>query len=136
MSNSRLPSQSPRRPPTSVRSFLGFVGYYRRFIKDFAKIAAPLNRLLQGGRTTSKNTPVVWSTTCEQAFCQLKSALVSSPILAYADFSLPFRLYTDTSLDGLGAVLSQVQDNKERVIAYASRSLHPTEKNNQNYSSF
>ena len=119
-----------------LRSFLGFVGYYRRFVQDFAKIAAPLNRLLQGGRTTSKNTPVVWSTTCEQAFRQLKSALVSSPILAYADFTLPFRLYTDASLDGLGAVLSQVQDGKERVIAYASRSLHPTERNDQNYSSF
>lgn len=61
---------------------------------------------------------------------------MSSPILAYADFSLPFRLYTDASLDGLGAVLSQVQDGKERVIAYASHSSHPTERNNQNYSSF
>lgn len=119
-----------------LRSFLGFVGYYRRFVKDFSKIAAPLNRLLQGSKAMSKNTPVVWSPECEQAFLKLKHALVSAPILAYADFSLPFRLYTDASLDGLGAVLSQVQDDRERVIAYASRSLHPTERNDQNYSSF
>lgn len=119
-----------------LRSFLGFVGYYRRFVKDFAKIAAPLNRLLQGSKAMSKNTPVIWSNECEQAFQRLKHSLVSAPILAYADFGLPFRLYTDASLDGLGAVLSQVQDGNERVIAYASRSLHPTERNDQNYSSF
>lgn len=119
-----------------LRSFLGFVSYYRRFVQGFAKIAAPLHRLLQGGKHISKNTPVVWNTECERVFRQLKSALVSAPVLAYADFHLPFRLYTDASLDGLGAVLSQTQDGKERVIAYASRSLHPTEKNDQNYSSF
>lgn len=95
-----------------LRSFLGFVGYYRRFVKDFAKIAAPLNRLLQGAKTINKNTPVLWSAECEQAFQHLKCALVSSPILAYADFNLPFCLYTDASLEGLGAVLSQIQNGR------------------------
>ncbi|XP_072562274.1 uncharacterized protein [Paramormyrops kingsleyae] len=57
-------------------------------------------------------------------------------ILAYANFQLPFKLYTDASLNGLGAVLSQVQDGKERVIAYASRSLHRSERGNPNVSSF
>lgn len=119
-----------------LRSFLGFVGYYRRFVKDFAKIAGPLNRLLQGSKAMSKNTPIIWSSECEQAFQRLKHALVSAPILAYADFVYSRKGRPDTSLDGLGAVLSQVQDGKERVIAYASRSLHPAEKNDQNYSSF
>lgn len=119
-----------------VRSFLGLVGYYRRYIPGFAKIAAPLHGLLQGTATASKTAPIKWTPACEQAFQTLKAALTSPPILAYADFQLPFRLYTDASLDGLGAVLAQVQDGKERVIAYASRSLHPAEKNDQNYSSF
>lgn len=77
-----------------------------------------------------------WSTDCQAAFDKLKQGLISAPVLAYADFSKPFHLYTDTSLDNLGAVLSQVQEGRERVIAYASRSLQPTEKNNENYSSF
>lgn len=62
--------------------------------------------------------------------------MTQPPVLAYADFTKPFIVYTDASNQGLGAVLAQVQDNRERVIAYASRSLHPTEKNDANYSSF
>ena len=64
----------------------------------------------------------------------MKEALLSAPILAYADFTLPFKLYTDTNLEGLGADLSQVQEGQERVIA--SRSLFGSEHNDQNYSSF
>lgn len=62
--------------------------------------------------------------------------MVSALILAYADYKLPFRLYTDVGFEGLGAVLSQVQVEKERVIAYASRALSPNERNDKNYSSF
>ena len=118
-----------------VRSFLGFVGYYRRFIKAFSKIAGPLTNLLQGtsGRSSA---PVSWTDPCQSAFDRLKQALLTAPVLAFADFAKPFRLYTDASLEGLGAVLSQTQDGKERVIAYASRRLLPTERNDQNYSSF
>lgn len=61
------------------------------------------------------------------AFKKLKESLLQAPILAYADFELPFLLYIDASQTGLGAVLAQVQEGKERVISYASRSLHPTE---------
>ncbi|KAL7862813.1 hypothetical protein SRHO_G00117970 [Serrasalmus rhombeus] len=121
-----------------VRSFLGFVGYYRRFIKDFSKIAKPLNGLLGGtGRCKGRgSSSIKWTPDCEEAFSQLKQKLLQPPILAYADFSQPFLVYTDASNHGLGAVLAQQQDGTERVIAYASRSLHPAERNDSNYSSF
>uniref|UniRef100_A0A8C1WKU1 Gypsy retrotransposon integrase-like protein 1 n=1 Tax=Cyprinus carpio TaxID=7962 RepID=A0A8C1WKU1_CYPCA len=121
-----------------VRSFLGFVGYYRRFIKGFSKIAKPLNQLLAGtGRPRGRGSPsIMWDPECEAAFQQLKQELLQAPILAYADFNLPFILYTDASNLGLGAVLAQRQEGAERVIAYASRSLHPAERNDANYSSF
>lgn len=124
--------------PTTVRqikSFLGFVGYYRCFIPGFAKIAAPLTHLLQGtaGRPTA---PVVWSPVCQSSFGQLKQKLLEAPILAFTDFTQPFKLYMDASLEGLGAVLSQFQEGRELVIAYASRSLSWAERNDQNYSSF
>ena len=118
-----------------VRSFLGFAGYYRRFIPAFSKVAAPLHQLLQG-QANRPSAPIQWTADCQVAFDNLKQALLSAPILAFADFQLPFKLYTDASLDGLGAVLAQVQDGKERVIAYASRSLAPAERNDKNYSSF
>ncbi|KAL2093598.1 hypothetical protein ACEWY4_010910 [Coilia grayii] len=118
-----------------VRSFLGFAGYYRRFIPAFAKVAAPLHELLQG-QANRPSARIQWTSDCQSAFDHLKQALLAAPILAYADFQLPFRVYTDASLHGLGAVLAQVQDGKERVIAYASRSLHASERNDQNYSSF
>ena len=90
-------------PPTSVtqvRSFLGLVGYYRRLIKGFSKIAAPLNKLLE------KNRPFMWTTECMEAYNELKELLLREPVVAYLDFSIPFRLYTDASNNGLGAMLA------------------------------
>ncbi|KAL2085052.1 hypothetical protein ACEWY4_020570 [Coilia grayii] len=118
-----------------VRSFLGFAGYYRRFIPGFSKIATPLHRLLED-TTGAKIAPIQWMETCQAAFDQLKGTLLEAPVLAYADFSLPFRLYVDASLEGLGAVLSQLQEGHKQVIAYASRSLYPAERNDRIYSSF
>ncbi|MGH0149668.1 UNVERIFIED_CONTAM: hypothetical protein FKN15_015787 [Acipenser sinensis] len=121
-----------------VRSFLGFAGYYRRFIQGFSNIARPLHALLVGTSKKGKkhSGPVEWTNECEKAFQTLKQRLVQAPVLAFADFALPFRLYTDASQGGLGAVLAQEQEGQERVVAYASRSLLPTERNDANYSSF
>lgn len=120
-----------------VRKFLGFVGYFRRFVKGFATIARPLNNLLIGhplkadkqAKRKAKRQPFIWGNEQEESFQQLKQKLINPPILAYADYSQPFKLHTDASKIGLGAVLYQKQDGKDRVIAYASRSLKPAEKN-------
>ena len=122
----------------SLRSFLGFTGYYRRFIKDYAKIVKPLNDLLVGhpthkpvSRKKRKKSSVLWEwgEAQQSAFNTLKEKLSSPPVLAYADFSKPFVLHTDASTEGLGAVLYQVQDGQEKVIAYASRGLRNSERN-------
>ena len=113
-----------------VRSFLGFTGYYRRFIEKYAAVAKPLFELLGGKRSAKKSPPkpFVWTDECQKAFDELKMKLTSAPVLAYPDFTKPFILQTDASLDGCGAVLVQEQEGKERVISYASRSLQQGER--------
>jgi len=127
-----------------LRSFLGFASYYRRFVQGFSKIAGPLHTAVakglrkcsgNSGRSSSVLLGEDWTPDCQAAFLKLKEALTTAPLLGYADYSLPFILETDASLHGLGAVLSQVQNGTKRVIAYASRTLRPTEKNSRNYSS-
>ena len=130
-------------PPTTIadlRSFLGFASYYRRFVEGFAKLAAPLHKLVAelAGRKSRGVVRIVaehWSDECHRNFEALKTKLTTAPVLAYADFSLPFILEVDASYGGLGAVLSQEQNGKVRPIAYASRGLRPTERNMSNYSS-
>ena len=122
----------PRPTITEVRSFLGFVSYYRRFIPNFSKVAKPLNTLLQNLEGTSKQKKkfkLNWGPEQQEAFETLQRLCTEAPILADADFKTPFILHTDASSDGLGAVLYQYQDNQKRVIAYASRSLSPSERN-------
>ncbi|XP_065325766.1 uncharacterized protein LOC135932296 [Pelmatolapia mariae] len=132
--------QSPK-TASELRSFLGFASYYRRFVEGFAKLAAPLHRLVAewGGRKSKKRSEhgvaENWTAACAQSFEALKTKLTTAPVLAYADFSLPFILEVDASHGGLGAVLSQEQGGKVRPIAYASRGLRPTERNMLNYSS-
>ena len=113
--------------PTDVkglRSFLGLASYYRRSVPNFAKVAGALHAL------TKKGVPFVWTGQCRTAFEELKALLMSSPVLAYPDFKKPFVLETDASIAGLGAVLSQRQeDGSTRSIAYASRSLLKHERN-------
>ena len=108
---------------TDVRAFLGLASYYRRFIKNFADIAAPLHDLTKGGQEFS------WTSAADQAFNDLKNRLCSAPILSLPDFSLPFTIHTDAIGFGLGAVLSQRRGENEKVIAYASRTLTPAERN-------
>ncbi len=108
---------------TDVRSFLGTAAYYRRFVADFATIATPLHRL------TEKFARFEWTNECQRSFDTLKAALCDAPVLAFPVPDAPYVLDTDASLTGLGAVLSQVVDGKERVLGYASRSLSKCERN-------
>ena len=96
---------------------------YRHFICRFSKTAQPLHAL------TQKGAPFEWTQSCQNAFEELKSNLTESPLLAYPDFDKSFLLETDASVKGLGAVLSQVQDDgRPHPVAYASRALSPQEK--------
>ena len=113
----------PLRTKKSVRAFLGLAGYYRRFISNFADIAAPLSDLTKA----SLPNKVRWTPDCEQAFTTLKKALMNKPVLRNPDFQKPFMLQTDASDVGLGAVLSQSDDGEEHPVAYYSRKLLPRE---------
>ena len=137
-----------------VQSFLGLASYYRRFIDKFAEKARCLHKLV--GPTSNKHrkarakkekdnsTTVIpteprifeWTTKHQEAFDALKEALSTAPVLGYPDFSREFILEIDASLNGLGDVLSQQgKDGQICVIAYASCSLHPSERSMHNYSS-
>ena len=134
---------------TDLRSFLGLTGYYRRFVPEYAKIAGPLHRLIGGCNTKKKKKqskkrsvppkvlclPQDWTVECQEAFECLKTLLTEAPILGYPDFTRPLILEIDASFKGLGAVLSQEQENGLVVLSYASRSLRPAEQNMDNYSS-
>ena len=94
------------------------------FIKNFASIASPLHKLTEKTKANFQ-----WTSQCQEAFDCLKNHLISPPVLALPDWSQPFLLDTDASDTDIGGVLSQVQDGRECVIAYASRSLTEAERN-------
>ena len=106
-----------------VRAFLGFVGYYRHFIKNFSKITLPLTALLK------KDTNFVWSPFCDEAFKILKSLIIQPPILQFPNFESTFIITTDASDIAIGSVLSQIFEAGELPIAFASRTLTKAEKN-------
>ena len=115
-------------PPTNIhelRSFLGTVGYYQKFIFNYSKITAPLCKLLR------KNTKYVWNDEQQICFEKLKECLINAPILKFPDFSKPFIIRTDASYDGLGGVLLQKDEitGKEHPAHYISRTLSKSEKN-------
>ena len=105
-----------------VRQFIGFVGYYRRFVKDFAKLADPLVSL------TRKGAPFLWGQDQQDSFDSLKACLLCAPILGFPTENDRFVLDTDASLFAIGGVLSQIQNEEEVVIAYASRSLRLSQR--------
>ena len=116
----KLPSPSSVK---GIRSFLGHAGFYRRFIKDFSKIAKPLSNLLIQG------APFEFDDQCMQAFMFLKEKLVSTPIVVAPDWNLPFELMCDVSDYVIGAVLGQKRERTFQVIYYASRTLNDVQLN-------
>ena len=114
---------------TKVKSFVGLVDHYRRFIKGFAKIAAPLYDLTSGDYKDKKSEHVDLSPEAPEAFDRLKAACLQAPILAFLDFDKPFLLEKNASGRGLGAVLSQKQaDGWYHPIAYTSHVMNETEQ--------
>lgn len=138
-----LTSKTPR-TVGEVRKVTGFLGYFRSYIQDFSRIARPIYELLQtkpgqiptptrgkGSKRPqlSSREPIEWTIEHQRALEQLVDLLTNPPVLAYPDFNLPFRLHTDASDQGLGAVLYQQQNGKLRVIGYGSRTLSAAERN-------
>lgn len=114
--------------PTSkktLRSFLGVISFYRKFIKDVATLTAPLSDLLKKG----SKEPLQWEEIHETCFGNLKQCLVMAPILKLPDASKPFVLRTDASNVELGAILLQFHDDVPLPVSYASRKLLPRERN-------
>ena len=106
------------------------MNYYRKILYHYAQIARPLNILISGDNARKKRTKIVWDDNCEEAFQKLKELCSDTPCLAYPDYKREFKLYTDASESGLGAVLAQKKDDGiERPIAYASRTLSKLERN-------
>jgi hypothetical protein len=113
-------------PPSTVkeiRSFLGHAGFYRRFIKDFSKIAKPLSRLL------AKETPFEFDEECLKVFGALKEILTSTPVIRPPSWGEPFEIMCDVSDYEVGAILGQRIDKLPHVIYYVSRTLNDTQLN-------
>ena len=106
-----------------VKRLLGMANWYQKFIPQFSAMMSPISKLLK------KNVKWVWGPEQQAAFDSLKDKLTSSPLLVRPDLTRPFIIHTDASSIGLGAMLTQVTDGEEHVIAYASRTLSDAEKN-------
>lgn len=115
------------RPKTvkELRRWVGLVGWYRRFIDKAAELLAPLTDLMKG----DSKAGIEWNESAEEAFINTKRALLSTAVLAAPDYRLPFKIYTDASLVAGAAVLTQVQDGREKVIAFHSVKFSRTQQN-------
>lgn len=116
--------QTPRpRNQAELRSFLGIAGYYRRFIRSFANMSAPLHAM------TSKKNGFAWTEEMETAIENLKIALTSPPVLAFPDFESSFLVETDASSVVVGAVISQKkEDGRVHSLQYSSRTMNSAER--------
>ncbi|KAG2009522.1 reverse transcriptase-RNase H-integrase [Coprinopsis cinerea AmutBmut pab1-1] len=107
-----------------VRQFLGFGNFYRRFIRDYSKIAKPLNDL------TRKNNKFEWTSATEEAFQELKKRFTSYPVLRMPDFTKPFQVEADASKYASGAVLTQMDDDGIRhPVCFMSKTFNDAERN-------
>jgi hypothetical protein len=119
---SRIPLPKTKK---ELRSFIGVLSFYRRFIPYFADIAAPLTDLLKGKRKS--DVTLTWNQAATHAFEKLKAALTSRPVLKAPEFEEAFEIYTDASNVGIAAVLTQEEDNTPKPVVYFSRKLLPQE---------
>lgn len=108
---------------TEIQSFLGLANYYRRFIRDFAKIAKPLTELTHKDRTFEMSEEAI------NAFETLKKQLTNAPVLRLADPALPYVVTTDASDFAIGAVLEQEEDGVRKPVAYYSKTLNRSQRN-------
>ena len=106
-----------------VRSFLGLAGFYRKFVKDFSKLALPMTEL------THEKCPWTWGAVQKESFEALKASLCSAPVLLIPDPSLPYTLNTDACNYAIGATLQQDHGNGLQPVAYRSKKLSPAERN-------
>lgn len=108
----------------ALQCFLGMAGYYRRYCRNFSSVAALLMSL------TSGKVPFIWTPQCQQAFETLKHLLASDPVLRSPDFTKPFILHVDASIEGIGAVLLQRDDSTEALhpVCYHSAKLLPHQR--------
>jgi hypothetical protein len=97
------------RTPKHIKSFLGLCNYYRRFVKSFSQISAPMRELLK------QDVRFKWTDDCEKAFQELKTALITAPVLVLPDFRKPFILTCDASTSGVGYILSQNDEGAENM---------------------
>ena len=107
----------------TVRQFLGHVGFYKRFIQDFSKIAKPLYKLLE------KDAKFEWDAECQQRFEELKAYLTTAPIVRAPNWQLPFEVMCDASDLAVRAVLGQRVDGKQYVVYYARKTLNEAQRN-------
>ena len=126
----KIVNMGPPTTVTGIRKFVGAVGCFRRFIKNYSRNARPLENLTSCKNSKLKKHPVTLTPAALEAFETLKKKCMTAPVLAFADLEKPFVLETDASGIGLGAVLLQEQeDGKLHPVAYASRALHGSQKN-------
>ena len=117
-------------PPTTVgecRRLIGLFGFYSKFIPHYSDLMRPIQKLLQ------HKSLGLWTEKCQESLDQLKNAITNAPVLAFPDFSKPFKLYCDASAEAIGSVLAQVQeDGLEHPLGYYSKALTDTESRYSN----